>query len=964
MARALREWIVALASAACFVLSFPPVGWWWLAPGAYAAIILLGSGSRLGLNAVAALFVSALVSWLILEAWLTQVAALGYAVLAPFMAIYWPLAAWLLRRCRASAIGSRLPVCVLAPVVLVAVEWLRGTVVMDGYPWFMIGHPLIDTPWAQLADLGGVPVVTALVVFVCATVCELTGWCGSVRRAVSLGALVAVLGGAWCYGSWRIGERAVHRTLGPAILAYQTNLPVSNVAPWPRERQESDVADFARGTLGAWRDLADRDIRVDLIVWPETILPGFGLEEPTLATLRDGAWWPGDRFARIPAAIVQATGAPMLVGSPVYLGLAPSGDRWSWTAHYNSAYLVEPSGSRQRYDKVFLTPFGERMPYISAWPWLESKLLTVSAVGMSFDLDEGHAAAPLALEWGPPSARETCQIATPICFEDTVARVVRRMVYADNGVKRAGLIVNLSNDGWFGDSDAGRAHHELMARWRCIELRVPMVRTANTGISGAYDSCGAPIAGAVLPSRKTGSLLAQCDFDDASTVYGKWGEVLSPAMCVIALMLAFAPRARRALAGVASAALALTVLLTIPSCSGDGRGFAPVPDGTWSSRTTAPDPSLIRSAAPTTGPAVTAIPSKPITPPVAVEAASAPPAAPVLESPEISDPVAAVAPAVDPTVSSPTPTEAPSAGAPSSRAQSIVVAASSSDQPIYRAHAIEGLEYCAPEVIEAVARRLLVDPNEGVRFAAAVVVGKRRLVACAELVEPLVHDPNDSVRAAALYALVCLGRIVDLSPLAQLAMSEDAQTRSNAFFVLGELGNPSAIALVESVVGRRLDNANPERLRIVDLQAAESMAKMGDYRQYDPIRAALYAPSEQSEIVALACQMVGEAQDRAARPHLIGIWNSKGPTERPIEVRLIAGASLARIGEPNLEPILQVASAATKDPSPAIRAQAAATLGWVRGERATAVLMPLLDDPVPMVRLTAAVACLRAAGSS
>ena len=135
---------------------------------------------------------------------------------------------------------------------------------------------------------------------------------------------------------------------------------------------------------------------------------------------------------------------------------------------------------------------------------------------------------------------------------------------------------------------------------------------------------------------------------------------------------------------------------------------------------------------------------------------------------------------------------------------------------------------------------------------------------------------------------------------------------------------------------------------------------MGDYRQYDPIRAALFAPSEQAEFIALACQMIGETNDRGARGHLIGLWNGRGPLQRPIEIRLIAGAALVRIGEPNLEPIFELCSTAVLNQSPTIRAQAAATLGWAGGKRALDAIAPLLKDPYALVRLTAASAYLRA----
>ena len=296
---------------------------------------------------------------------------------------------------------------------------------------------------------------------------------------------------------------------------------------------------------------------------------------------------------------------------------------------------------------------------------------------------------------------------------------------------------------------------------------------------------------------------------------------------------------------------------------------------------------------------------------------------------------------------------------PEKLAIDLLLEASVSPDAIYRAHSLEGLE-SRVAILQPIACRLLADQNAGVRFSAAVVVGKKRLSDCAQILEPLRLDPDLSVRAAALYALVRLGKTVDLSPLNELVSSSNAEIRSNTFFVLGELKNPSAIPLVESVVGRRLLGVDQTRARIVDLQAAEAMAKMGDYRQYDPIRAALFAPSEQSEIVALACQMVGETNDRGARGHLIGLWNGRGPLEKPIEIRLIVGAALARIGEPNLEPILQLCQVAAKNSAPTIRAQAAATLGWVGGKRALDALAPLLRDPYAMVRLTAASAFLRA----
>ena len=152
----------------------------------------------------------------------------------------------------------------------------------------------------------------------------------------------------------------------------------------------------------------------------------------------------------------EELGIPFIVGSACYTGLAADveRDRWTWDAHYNSAYLVEGRAATARYDKVLLTPFGEVMPYISKWAWLEDRLLALGAEGMTFTLDASDGIERLPL----PSAAGTIEIATPICFEDAVPRVIRRMTH-EGGRRRAVVLVNLSNDGWFGDHDAGRAQH-------------------------------------------------------------------------------------------------------------------------------------------------------------------------------------------------------------------------------------------------------------------------------------------------------------------------------------------------------------------------------------------------------------------------------------------------------------------------------------------------------------------------
>ena len=283
--------------------------------------------------------------------------------------------------------------------------------------------------------------------------------------------------------------------------------------------------------------------------------------------------------------------------------------------------------------------------------------------------------------------------------------------------------------------------------------------------------------------------------------------------------------------------------------------------------------------------------------------------------------------------------------------------ATRSEQPLVRANAIEMLE---PEVepLRDAVRRGLVDRNAGVRFVSAMALGKRRLCGSSELVRPLLDDPSQSVRAAAIFALVVCGDDdVDQTPLSAMVLGLDRVTRANAALVLGEIGNPTAAVLLREAMKRPLQVENPEVVRASELGLAEALVRLGDRRQLETIRAAFFAPASQGELTAMASQMAGRLSDRTLVPAMAALALATGPRQAGPELRLIAAEALARIDRQMALPALAIEFSGSDMPE--VRMQVAAVLGLDRSPEGERMLERLLGDPNERVRVAAAGAVLR-----
>ncbi len=313
------------------------------------------------------------------------------------------------------------------------------------------------------------------------------------------------------------------------------------------------------------------------------------------------------------------------------------------------------------------------------------------------------------------------------------------------------------------------------------------------------------------------------------------------------------------------------------------------------------------------------------------------------------------------TASSPVAPDRVTASAIRERAIQTIEELATSADPQARANAVEAASL-APTRMSSIIEAGLRDTNPAVRSVAAQCVGRAKLTDLADAVSPLMADPTPHVRLSAIYALVTLGQPVDRTPLADAVLeSSSPWVRRHAAFILGELGDPSALPLLRAAARDPFPTASGEHIRNFQLQIAEAMAKLGDPNARQVLRAALY-PSrpEELEAVALAVQIIGEIKDRDAIDQLIYLveYKDRSGNSYPAEVRLGIAAALAAMQLPQGGFIADEFAA---HENPAIRAQAAFVYGRIGGRDSLTHLTTFMDDPNSSVRAAAAGGVLRSA---
>ena len=279
-----------------------------------------------------------------------------------------------------------------------------------------------------------------------------------------------------------------------------------------------------------------------------------------------------------------------------------------------------------------------------------------------------------------------------------------------------------------------------------------------------------------------------------------------------------------------------------------------------------------------------------------------------------------------------------------------IIASTQSADANARCNAIEAAENL-PDRIVPIVQLGLNDKNLAVRFAALAVIGRLQIKTLAPSARRFLNDPNDSVRAAAMFAVRACGGDVDITPMAQILQSPDPDSRSNAAMLLGLLGDKSAIPMLKDMAKvpiPRVTGAPALKFRV---QVNEAIVRLGDDASITALRACAF--SQFDEVRVMAVQMLGRLGDHVLEKSMVDMLKAG-----PIELQLAAAESLARLGH---EEGLGVAVMGSDLPLPTARAQAAMTLGCFNNSRAAEARVKLLQDPQEMVRLAAAMAVLQAA---
>ena len=351
-------------------------------------------------------------------------------ILVAYLAIYPALVGFIAKRYFSSSLHAFLLIAI--PLLWVISEWSRAWV-FTGFPWLQLGYSQLDSPLRGLFPIGGIYLTSWVMIFLsCLLVYSLRAQT-KVKITTYL-AFIIIWGICWGLSNKNWIENDSDEI---SVALIQGAIPQEQ--KWRPENRQSSFDLYKNLSAPYWDS--------DLVIWPETAVPAFYHLAPD--------------FMNELTNLANETTTDILVGLPI--------KDLETEDYFNSAIVF--SDNESVYHKRHLVPFGEYLPFDS----LTRPFLNFLEIPMS-DFSSGAQSKPLV-------SGRNIDIGISICYEDTFGNEVIQ------ALPEAGILVNISNDAWFGDSLAPHQHLQ-MARARALETGRYMLRATNTGISAIINERG------------------------------------------------------------------------------------------------------------------------------------------------------------------------------------------------------------------------------------------------------------------------------------------------------------------------------------------------------------------------------------------------------------------------------------------------------------------------------------------
>jgi len=552
----------ALATGALLWMCYFPLAWGWLGWVALVPLLSLVRMRQTPRRIYWSAWLGGLVFFVPILHWMSaspyQSMTAAWIMLALYCAAYFPAALWVVRFLDRK---TSLPLIVTVPVAWTLLEWFRSFM-LTGFAWYYLGHTQHTMlSLIQIADLGGVYLVSFLVVAVNAWLFDLLyqipalrdrfRWHepkhlqdrsrplagGSVWRTglfYEAGVLLVAFVCTLIYGTWRLGQNQFQE--GPTLALLQTNLSQEIRDDLTREQLDSELK---RHCDRLCRLAMNQPKAPDLIVWPETsYLRDFPWLEvsPLLPMERIPQEWLNDEPVirrHFRNELLKAFPTSHLLGLNSYV-LDAKGKRY----RYNSALMLHKEGRiASRYDKMHRVPWGEFVPWRESLPFME----WLSPYDFDYDIQAGEKFTRFELG--------KHKYGVLICYEDTDPFLPRHYVRSEADGERVDFLLNISNDGWF-DGTSEHEEHLAISRFRAIECRRAIAKSVNMGISAVIDGNGRilrpdempppeephtwkitgaeelPVAEWASYKKTAGVLLAQVPIDNRGSFYAVAGDWL------------------------------------------------------------------------------------------------------------------------------------------------------------------------------------------------------------------------------------------------------------------------------------------------------------------------------------------------------------------------------------------------------------------------------------------------------